>query len=140
MPGDDSPDVALRIAALLGVTEGPGNLLLTGSSALQAAQVAALVPGVEILAAHAQARGEPEREDVSRMWIDSPFPFQSGVLRGVVLEGPSGVDLLSEGIRVMARGARLVFLDPPPGTVEAMAEAGLEILLSDDVAGVGTLK
>src|SRR5690606_39824682 len=46
----DAPDAAVRLAALLGVTEGPAFVLLVGASARHAEAVADLVPGIEVIA------------------------------------------------------------------------------------------
>jgi uncharacterized protein YbaR (Trm112 family) len=48
-PGDDDPEGALRLAALLGVREGPGLLLLSGSSVRFAERLAAMIENIEVV-------------------------------------------------------------------------------------------
>jgi hypothetical protein len=138
--GGDDPEGALRTAALLGVERGPGLLLLAGPPVRYAERVAAMIEGIEVVAAHPGLRKLSESAGVSRVAIGARFPFQTGSLRGVVLEGGRGRRDLAEGIRVLARGARLVLTAPPGGSGEVMEEAGLELLMDAKQAVVGARK
>jgi hypothetical protein len=137
--GDD-PEGALRTAALLGVEQGPGLILLAGPPVRHAQRVAAMIEGIEVVAAHPGLRNLPEAPGVSRVAIGARFPFQTGSLRGVVLQGERGRRDLAEGIRVLARGARLVLTAPPEGLGDVVEEAGLELLLDAKQAVVGARK
>ncbi|MGH7444651.1 MAG: Trm112 family protein, partial [Longimicrobiales bacterium] len=63
----DAPndDAAVRLAALLGVTEGPGFVLLVGAPATHAGALADMIPGLEVVAASDSARAWSERAGVS---------------------------------------------------------------------------
>jgi hypothetical protein len=137
--GDD-PEGALRTAALLGVQQGPGLLLLAGRPVRHAERVAAMIEGIEVVAAHPGLRGLPEIAGVSRIAMGPRFPFQTGTLQGVALSGEGGRRDLTEAVRVLARGARLVLMTPPQGSAGAMEEAGLELLLEAETAVVGARK
>lgn len=134
------PKGALRLAALLGVREGPGLLLLTSSSVQQAQGVAELVEGIEVVAVHAGLLGDEERPGVSRIVCGEGLPFFSGSLRGVVVEGPWPSEGVREAIRVLAPGARLVWLDPPAGPIEGLEAAGIELLMEAHSVLVGARK
>lgn len=123
---------ATRIAALLGVTEGPANVLVTGPAARHAARVADLVEDLEVVAADASLAAETERRGVSRIAVGARLPFYGGKLRGVWLGGVDADRLLEEGARVLGPLGRLV-LEPAPEHAEVrLAAAGLRILARRD--------
>ncbi len=137
--GDD-PEGALRLAALLGVREGPGLLFLSGSRVRHASRLAAMIEGIEVAAMHPDLRWEPETEGVSRIAIGERFPFYGGSLRGVVLEGEEGGERFDEGVRVLAPAARLVFYQPPDGTKARMRNEGMDLLMEAESVLVGVRK
>ncbi|MSR21992.1 MAG: hypothetical protein EXR92_00290 [Gemmatimonadetes bacterium] len=134
------PEAALKVAALLGIRDGPGLLFLTGSSVRHADILAGLVEGIEVVAAHHGLRDSPESSGVSRVACGGRLPFFNGSLRGAVLEGVPGRDALGEGIRILASGARLVLLDPPGDALEQMEAGGIELLMESDSVLVGARK
>src|SRR5690606_14639323 len=68
---------ALRLAALLGVTEGPGFVLVAGPGAELGAGVAALVEGIEVVAVDTEPAGR-EVVGVSRMAVGRVLPLAPG--------------------------------------------------------------
>jgi len=139
-PEASDPEGALRLAAFLGVDQGPGMVLLSGAPARHAERLAAMIEEIEVVADHPGLRAMPERPGVSRIVMGSPFPFQSGSLRGVALAGEEGVRVLDEAIRLLGPRARLVLLDPPPDSRRALEDRGLEVLLEARPAVVGARK
>ena len=137
LPAGDDPEGAIRIAALLGLREGSGFVLLAGGAVAYAAGVAALAEGLEVMALHPGLRAAPEEPGVSRFDALQNLPFRSGTLRGVVLEGPDAVERLREGARVLAPEARLVLFAPPAGSGDRLREMGFELLLEEKAAIVG---
>ncbi|TVP59224.1 MAG: hypothetical protein EA351_01940 [Gemmatimonadales bacterium] len=133
LPPDD-PERALRLAALLGVREGPGHLLVMGEPAAQAERVAAIVEAIEVVAVHPGFEGTDEVGGVSRVRVGNVLPLQSYAMRGVALEGAFVTSHLEEGLRVLSPGARLVLMGAPNGTLEALEARGLELLLATDRA------
>ncbi len=133
LPADD-PEKALRLAALLGVREGPGHLLVMGEPAAQAERVAAMVESIEVVAVHPGFEGTDEVAGVSRIRVGNVLPLQSYAMRGVALEGAFVTSHLDEGLRVIPPGARLVLLGAPEGTRETLEARGLELLLATDRA------
>jgi len=144
--GPDEPlhpeesDSASRLAALLGVTEGPGLLLIVGPSARLVYPLVGRFEGIELVAAHPQIREDPELEGVSRLAISRSLPFLSGSVRGVILEGSGGEGLIPEAGRVLVRGARLVYLDPPQGVRDRLQDRGIELSMESDTVLMGVRK
>lgn len=124
-----------RLAALLGITEGPGNVALVGVLAAHAESIADRVPDVEVLAVAAELRCEPERGGVSRMMIGADFPFLASTLRAVAFSGGPGDTLLdrpTELSRVVPRGGRIIVEGPAPDAAERIAASGARVLARDE--------
>jgi hypothetical protein len=130
-PGGADPSATERLAALLGVAEGPGTIALVGGVARHADGLAGLVPGVEIIALDADMAGWEESPRVSRLVSRPGLPLYSRTLRGVGLDGALGVSWIQEAARVTARLGRVVVEDAPPGAEAALGDAGLSVLASD---------
>ena len=133
LPPDD-PEAALRLAALLGVREGPGHLLVMGDPAGQAERVAAMVESIEVVAVHPGLDAVEEIPGVSRLRVGNVLPLQSYAMRGTALAGRFVGSHFDEALRVTAPGARLVLLEAPEGTREALEERGMDLLLATDRA------
>jgi hypothetical protein len=125
---------SLRLAAFLGVAEGPAHVALLGSVALHAHALAALVSELEVAAVSAWGREEEERVGVSRMVSAPGLAFQTNALRGVALAGDSPDGLLQEAARVVGPSGRIVMLGAPAGAAERLRTLGLHPLL--DQSGV----
>jgi len=126
------PDEILRVGALLGVTEGPGTLLIRGPAARFAADLANLIGGIEVVGLDSNLMGEQESEGVSRMVSYPGIPFYSGTFRGIVLSGEFGDRDLDEAGRVVAPPGRVVVLDASPETGPRVKALGLKILLQEE--------
>ncbi len=122
---------ALRTAALMGVTDGPGMLLIKGPSACLARSVAELVPDVEVVAIDPSLRRDPEVLRVSRLMAGPAIPFFSGTMKGVLLSGLMEARDIQEGSRVLAPGGRLVLEEPPQAARDGLESAGLKVLLEE---------
>ena len=128
----DDPGAAVRLAALLGLADARGTVLVAGPGAALAAEVAALVPELEVVAlAAAPAEGE-ERPGVSRVAAGAGLPFRSRTLQGVALTGGADPALLAEGVRVLQPGARLVVEGAPAGAAELLSGLGAQVMLEQE--------
>ena len=118
---------ALRLAALMGVSEGPAIVLIAGPDAARAGEIAATVAELEVIAAGGV--GEVRSgAGVSAVLVGDALPVVSGKLRAVALTGDAADRFLEEGARAVAPTSRLV-LDPGPADAEArLAAAGLRTL------------
>ena len=136
----DDPEPAMKVAALLGVREGPGLLLVSGDAARHAPRVAAMIEGIEVVAVHPGLREVAGSEGVTRLATGDVLPFLTGSLRGVWIEGEVTETGFREAVRVLGPGARLVAVDPAPGTKERMEDEGLDLLLEAEGTLVGARK
>jgi uncharacterized protein YbaR (Trm112 family) len=135
---------AIEVAALLGLTEGSGNVALIGDMAGHARALSGLVPGVEFIGIAPGLRGWEEGEGVSRMTAGAALPFSSGSLRGVGLlaDGePSrsgGASIAGELSRVVATAGRIAVWGEVGEWGRALASEGLEVLAEEEFALVVT--
>jgi len=130
--GDADPEAGLRLAALMGVTEGPGTLLLVGPAALHASAVARLVKGVEVVGINPALSAAPQEEGVSRMVSRPGLPFFSGTFLGVVCSGAVDERGLLEAARVTGSYGRLAVLDANSETRALLEREGLVILMEEE--------
>ena len=126
------PEEALRFAASLGVTSGPGTILVVGPASRYSKALADLVGGIEVVALDGDGLCREESEGVSRMVASTGIPFFSGSFRGVLVSGKSTEGDLKEAVRVLAPSGRVVVLQGYPGADQYLSALGLEIILDDD--------
>lgn len=138
LPEGDAEE-AFRLAALLGVGEGPAVLLLLGEPAAQSERIASLLEGVEVVGAHAALSGLPEVTGVSRVITGLPLPFRGGTLAGIACQGKRSAEELEEAVRALRHGGRIVWRHPPDGAAEHLEALGLELLLQTGKAVVASL-
>lgn len=132
LPHPDAEET-VRLAALLGVVEGPGNVGLVGALAAHAAGLAERIPGIEVVAIAADARAEPEREGVSRMLGGPELPFHPGSLRALAVPGGAALLAHPEPLSgLVPRGGRIVVEDPPADAEELLARAGARVVARDE--------
>lgn len=130
---------AFGLVALLGVMEGPGFVLIAGPAARLATGVAAIVEGLEVIAAEEALAGWTETSGVSRIAASPALPFYSGRLRAVALSGEAADRLLEEGARALSPVGRLVLWsgsggvepDARPDTAADVGLAGAEQRLAE---------
>lgn len=128
-PGSEDPN---RVAALLGLADGGGNVLLLGTAVPLALSLAGLLEEVEVVAADPDLRAEVETPGVSRIACGPRLPFFSGMFRGVCLGGEEGLERLDEALRMVARGGRLLLLDGGDDrAVERVESGGLGVLVRE---------
>lgn len=117
---------AVRLAALLGIMEGGGYVLVVGPGVTWAPALAALLEGLEVVAVDASVAAWSEERGVSRLGATGALPLHGRSMRGVVLTG-GAESLLEEAVRVLAPGGRLV-VEPASTAVAARVEAaGLKV-------------
>jgi uncharacterized protein YbaR (Trm112 family) len=133
-PGEAGGDeeAAVRLAALMGLADARGTVLVAGPGAALASAIAGLVPEVEVVAFTSAPPGGEERAGVSRMVGGGRFPFRDAALRGVALAGGEDEWMLREGFRVLQPGARLVVENAVPGTAERIAALGAQVMLDQE--------
>ncbi|HEX8907060.1 MAG TPA: Trm112 family protein [Longimicrobiaceae bacterium] len=128
----DDAGAAVRLAALLGLADARGTVLLAGPGAALAGAVHALVPEVEVVAFTPDVAGGEETAGVSRIAGGGRLPFRNRTLRGVALTGGGDGEMLAEGVRVLQAGARIVVERAAPDTAERLAELGAQVMLDQE--------
>ena len=103
LPGDRQA-AALRLAAALGVTSGPGLVVVSDGHVDEAPTLAQLVHGIEVVVVGWGGRGL-EGDGVSAFVTGPSLPLRDAVVRGVVAEGRSGAGWWGECLRVVMPGA-----------------------------------
>ena len=157
--GAAAPDIgapaspsAMEVAALLGLTDGPGSVALIGDMAGHATALTVLVPGIEFIGIAPGLRGWEEAEGVSRLTAGASLPFSDGSLRGVGLfaEGEPRMagepsiagepSMAGELARVVARDGRIAVWGAVPVSVreweKALRSEGLDVLASEETTVV----
>jgi len=142
------PDLALRVAALLGLggDEAPRTVALGPGLASLGPEVAGLGGRVEVLCLHAAAAGAGVRASIDDLsagvnpitGVDGgPWPVRAGALDAVAWRGPLG-EAAPHARSAIRRGGRLVLIDPMGDDPARLAAGGFEVLARDDTAWVGT--
>lgn len=127
-----SPEEALRLAALLGVTGGPGLILLVGSSTRLAAELVGIVPDIGIVAAGPDMAGREDVPGINRIQVESGLPLRSRSVRGVAVAVPDPEAYLAEAVRVLLPGGRIVIEPAPAETGDRLRAMSLNVLLEQD--------
>lgn len=125
----EDEEAILRIAALLGVKEGPGHLVLAGPSARAAQALADMIERVEVVTVAPDLRAWRENAGVSRIAAGPGLPFLSRRIRALLLDGEAGAPYLGDALRVVGPGGRVAVLGPGEGVRERIQAAGLDLLL-----------
>lgn len=131
-PPGDPQEAAVRLAALLGLAEGGGAVVVAGPGANLAPAVAALVPEVEVVALGSPPPESAAGPGVSRVAAGAGLPFRDRGVRGVALTGGAGGERLREALRVTLPGGRIVVDPAGPETAERLRAAGAELLLEQE--------
>lgn len=133
-PAEDD-EAALRLAAFLGLTGGPGQVALVGTPAVHANALADRVDEIFFVALEIGScpplTDGPPPERVSRARVSGVLPLFSASLRGIALsEGGRG--WVTEALRVTAPGGRIVGLGLSSDSADALRASAQEVLLDQD--------
>ncbi len=144
-PPGPASETALRIAALLGVTDRAGQVVLLGPGlAGHAGRLARMGDRLEVVA-WLDARADPAAPGVADLeaGVDpllgaapGGWPVRSGALHGVALTGPLALHL-TEIERCVRPDARLFVAEPTSEDLESLSESGFRELAADPTAWVG---
>ncbi|HEY0671937.1 MAG TPA: hypothetical protein VGD27_06710 [Longimicrobiales bacterium] len=126
-----APTDAVRLAAMLGVTAGPGMLLLLGEWADSAAQIAALLDDVEVVVAQPTRAEHAVAPAVSRLHIAEQIPLRSASMHAVAVAAPM-LHLLPEAVRVTRLAARVVLHGATSALARTLDAHGLRVLAAQE--------
>ena len=132
----DAATGALRLAGALGVTSGPGLMMVSDGHRAEAVPLARLVRGIEVVVVGWGGRGLVG-DGVSAFVTGPRLPLRDGVARGVVAEGRGGAGWWGECLRVVMPGGRIVITGATGEAREWVVAAGLMTLLDEGGMVVG---
>ncbi|HEY0809307.1 MAG TPA: hypothetical protein VGD49_04060 [Longimicrobiales bacterium] len=131
-PADGAVDVAAsdpgRLAALMGVTEGPAMLLLLGPVERAAEEISARLEDIELIVAHGAIEAGVERMGVSRIRIGDMIPLRDGGMRAVAVANGSDAAQVRGAARVCALAARVVITNISDEVRASLPQLGLHVL------------
>lgn len=130
---------AMRTAALLGIAQGPAIVVMLGVTNDAAAEVAAIVPGLEIVTVAGDAADGVEQPGVSRLLTNAAFPLRGSSVRAALIETGVFEEFARDVVRVLAIGGRLVFPAGQP-RFEELVEGGVLRVLARDASHVVTVR
>lgn len=129
----DAREAAVRLAALLGLADARGTVLVAGPGAALAGEIAALLPELQGVAFTPEPGDGDGPSGVTPMAGSlARLPFRGGKLRGVALTGGASPAALAEGLRVLQTGARLVVENAPEGTADVLSRLGAQVMLDQE--------
>jgi hypothetical protein len=106
-PDEDAEGTALRVAAMLGLIRAGSVAVLSAMPSSIAGLVAELA-SVRVVGTNATTPSTEEQENVAMVLSDKGLPFASGSIDAVMLASIAGGDEVSEAVRVLRTGGRLV--------------------------------
>jgi len=130
-PGEGDPEEVERLAALIGVAQGPGTIVLAGGPASLGTAIASLLEGVDVVGVDPDLRLWDDDARWSRIVSAPGLPFFSRVMRGVVVDGRLGAGLVLEAARVCAPLGRVVVTNAPDAATGWLREAGLSVMVAE---------
>jgi uncharacterized protein YbaR (Trm112 family) len=122
---------ATRGAALLGITQGPAVAVMIGVADAAAAEIAGMVPGLEIVTIVSDESESIEQSGVSRLLVNTELPLRGKSVRAALIETGVFEKTAHEVVRVLAIGARLVVTVGQPWLEELVATSVLRVLARD---------
>lgn len=126
------PDAALRLAALLGLAEGGGRVVLRSAPPELAKEVAALAPRVQVAAVLDAPVPSVAAGRVDEVLAEGMLPFASGSLRGVAFPAAATAAHADDALRALGPKGRLVLEGVSPEVAGHLRGAGVRILLEED--------
>lgn len=127
-----SDELALRVAALLGVRTPGARILLIGAGADLAQGLSRLLPDVEVIAlVREPGAAEQDFAGVSLVAAGAGLPFQLGKLHAAAILGGAGQPDPAPAAAVLAPGARLLIEAASGSILEGLEAAGLHLLLDE---------
>lgn len=123
-------ELPLKIAALSGLTEGPGRVLVGPRLSGVAEELAELLPGIEIVAVSREPVTSGERSEVSYLISETGFPLTRYGIQAVALATGDDPESVAGAATLIRVGGRLILFEASERDVAAVQEAGLSIVAS----------
>ncbi len=131
-PFDGDPEeAAVRVTALLGVTEGPAMIVLAGPAAGLSTRIGGMIPDVEPVSLVVTELPEEERSG-SILRVEGVFPFYPRSVRAVALPFRAGDAQIAAAARVVAPGGRLLVCTEDGDAGAVLDREGLSVILDQE--------
>ncbi len=124
----DDDELALKVLALMGLTEPRGFVLVDERIAHAAAALSKLAPELEVIAVSSTRGDRDDTCGVSRILADRPYPLVEFSLPGVAIAPGGDPERVAAAARRVAAGGRLVLFEATDEDVEEARRLGLSIL------------
>lgn len=106
-PAEDAEATALRVAAMLGLTRA-GSVAVLSTMPSSIAGLVAELASVRVVGINATTPPAEERENVAMVLSSNRLPFASSSIDAVMLASVAASDEVSEAVRILKTGGRLV--------------------------------
>lgn len=136
-PVEDDAERAFRTAALLGVGEHPGRVVVAGAAPAFVRRVAELLPNASVIGA-SRARPDPAEGPMDWIVYRDALPVRTGSLRALAVVGGAGPGELAEAARALAPHARLVLDPATEEELQELSENGFQTLLHQEGVAVAS--
>lgn len=130
------PERAYRLAALSGVADRQGNVIVAGVEPAMLMEMSRLLPNAQLLGVgSARPRGA---DGASWVLARGGLPFRDRTVVAVVVVGSAEAVDLPEAARVVASGGRLVLDGTGPGAGASLSPTDWTLLLEQDGVAVAS--
>lgn len=137
---DDDDELALKVLALLGLSEPRGFVLVDERIAHVATALSELAPELEVIAMSSTPGDLGDARGVSRVLADRPFPLVEFRLPGVAIAPGGNPGLVAAAARRVATGGRLALFDATAEDIEEARRSGLAIMAAEGGTAVAQRK
>ncbi len=120
-------ELAIKIAALSGLAEGPGYFLLGERLSHTAPSVAEMLPGLELIAMRTTPDESIEQHGISRVLSDDSFPLAEYRLEAAAVAPDGDPALVAAAARRVKPQGRLILFEAEERDVEQAERSGLTV-------------
>lgn len=130
-PLTKDPKESEYLLPLLGITSGPGIVLLIGAPSALGMGLAGLLDDIHIVGMDQDLVQWPAESSLNRIVSKPGIPFFSQTLRGVVIDGRLGQHWFDEAARVIAPMCRVIVLNASLTGAKWLQISGLEVIANE---------
>ncbi len=126
---------ALEMAALLGLTEGYGNVGLIGDMSSRIKDLTQITTNFEFVGIRHEmflSHGFSGLDRGSRLIVGEKMPFRDGCFRGLVISGKEDGDWMLEIARIISTTGRVVVWESTEKLIGILENKGLNILMKQE--------
>jgi hypothetical protein len=140
LPAYREEELALKVVALSGLSDGRDYLLLDERLAHAAAAIIEMAPELEVIVVRTTSDASAEQHGISRVLSDAPFPLVEYSLRGVAIAPGGNRELVAAAARHVSTGGRLVMFDATDVDLDEAERVGLAVVAEEGGTAVAERK